>query len=520
MAITDRNPAAVRDDEVDAPSHPEATVDDPARSGAPETEAVRTEPSPPNETAGAGTARVAFPLSGPARVLLASLSCAAGAIHLVMVPSHAADWTAEGIAFALVGLFQIGMAVALVARPSNLALRLSCLANAVFIGVWVLSRVAGLPVGPHAGVAHAASFVDVTAVVLEALLVIVGYELLIRPERGAQLRGSSRVVLSVVPLAVVVLATAAIASPSTTDHAHQAGGAGGAMADHHAAGGAGMDHAGMDHAGMDHAGMDPGGSNQAANHDDHGGAAHDHGAAGAGAAPSDDKGLSKIMNGQGEGGGHSHEVAEVKLDAPTQQALDGQLDQTRTLIAKYPTVKDAEAAGWHRAGPYSPGLGAHYTPTKFKMNADGKIDPEDIDSPTLIYDGIEADSKLAGFMYQIYSLDTVNAPEGFAGGNDQWHYHTNVCIVVRPGGGIDAPLGADTSAPKELCDKYGGTLIANTGYMVHVWTVPGYESSQGVFSNVNPALTCADGTYHIVDLDEIGTRTTACVDGSTGGNRT
>ena len=31
--------------------------------------------------------------------------------------------------------------------------------------------------------------------------------------------------------------------------------------------------------------------------------------------------------------------------------------------------------------------------------------------------------------------------------------------------------------------------------MVHVWTIPGYESIRGVFSDVNPVIACTDGNY-------------------------
>jgi len=217
------------------------------------------------------------------------------------------------------------------------------------------------------------------------------------------------------------------------------------------------------------------------------------------------------MNGQGDGGGHTHEASTASLDAETQRKLDAQLAGTKPLMERCTTVADAEAAGYLRAGPYSPGLGAHYNRiAAASLNMDVVIDPVDLERPTLIFDGIETTSKLASFMFMIMSLDTENPPEGFAGSNDQRHNHTKVCITVRPGGSIDSPLGADTGAPKELCDKYGGTLIANTGYMVHVWTVPGYESPQGVFSNVNAKLTCTDGTYYTVTMEEIGHRTNVC----------
>jgi hypothetical protein len=77
----------------------------------------------------------------------------------------------------------------------------------------------------------------------------------------------------------------------------------------------------------------------------------------------------------------------------------------------------------------------------------------------------------------------------------------------------DPPLlGADASATQELCDQYGGRLIANTAYMVHVWPVPGYESDEGMFSNLNSKLTCPNGTYYTVPMDEIGHRTNVCAD--------
>jgi hypothetical protein len=43
-----------------------------------------------------------------------------------------------------------------------------------------------------------------------------------------------------------------------------------------------------------------------------------------------------------------------------------------------------------------------------------------------------------------------------------------------------------------------------------VWTVPGYESSLGTFSDLNPKITCPDGTYHRIPTDEIGDADTTC----------
>ena len=144
----------------------------------------------------AGPSGAAQEWSQPVRVLLATLLAAAGAIHLVMVPSHAQEWMPEGIGFALAGWLQIGLAAAVLTRPSRLVIRIACISSIAFIAVWVVSRVWGLPVGPESGVAHEASFVDVTCVLFEALAVMVGYELLAHPRLIAGLGSRARMLLS------------------------------------------------------------------------------------------------------------------------------------------------------------------------------------------------------------------------------------------------------------------------------------------------------------------------------------
>jgi hypothetical protein len=172
---------------------------------------------------------------------------------------------------------------------------------------------------------------------------------------------------------------------------------------------------------------------------------------------------------------------------------------------KYPRLKDAIAAGFRRAGPYAPGLGLHVI--KFagtgSANVDGTMDADALANPlSILYDGTGPNAKIAGFMYYSFSS---KQPEGFAGDNDYWHYHTNVCSKYNADGSSDAPLGADRPVTQAQCAAVGGILLPTTQYMVHVWTVPGYTVSAadgGVFGEVNPALTCADGTYHMLPMDQ------------------
>jgi hypothetical protein len=404
--------------------------------------------------------------SAAAAAVLASLVLGAALIHLVMVPSHMNEWTAEGVAFAISGLAQLALAIAVWRRPTQLALWIGIALNALFIGAWVWTRTAGSPWGPHAGHAETASFVDVTCVVLEGLFIVGALAVLARPTIGRRVAGNHAWVAGIVPLAIVLFATAAIASPSARNHAHDSHG----------------DHA----AGGDHA------HGAEATHDEHGEAAgHAH-------ASGDDKGLGMLNN------GHHGKFTNVELDPLAQARLDSQLAVTREVAATYPTLADAVKAGYRRQGPYTAGLGIHYGRYN-NTNGDGEMSREDLLNPmTILYDGTEPTSKIAGFMYYSFS---EKEPEGFIGPNDHWHYHTDTCVKYLPNGDIDSPLGADQAVTVKQCQAVGGMLIPKTGWMVHVWTAPGYEVSEedgGVFGEHHPALTCPDGSYYMRPIEEWG----------------
>jgi hypothetical protein len=237
-----------------------------------------------------------------------------------------------------------------------------------------------------------------------------------------------------------------------------------------------------------------------------------HGEHGGGDGPgADDKGWSQLHN------GHQDEHGSVPLDEATQREVDRQLDVTRRLAERYPTVAAAEAGGYRRGGPFSPGLGSHYLPSAVlggggvSLAPDSPMTDEQLEQPVLIYNGTEPDSPIAGFMYLAYGVSAP--PEGFAGPNDHWHNHSNVCVAFVDGV-IEVPLGADRDITPEQCTAVGGNLIAITGYMLHVWSVPGWENPDGVFAELTPKITCPDGTYWKVPDDYVGAVTTLCRGGS------
>src|SRR5262249_42678244 len=103
--------------------------------------------------------------------------------------------------------------------------------------------------------------------------------------------------------------------------------------------------------------------------------------------------------------------------------LAGQLEQARGVVAKYPTVADAEAAGWHRVTDSVPGIAAHYM--NFPNLRDGFV----VDQPEmLLYDGTDPGSHIVGLSYYILKPGEDEPTEGFAGNNDHYHKHVGLCI--------------------------------------------------------------------------------------------
>lgn len=201
------------------------------------------------------------------------------------------------------------------------------------------------------------------------------------------------------------------------------------------------------------------------------------------------------INGQAVTGVKAKDIAaenapDKPLDASTRATLQMQLVEARTVAMRYPTVQDAVNAGYILAGGFAPGSGAHYVSvSRSGFNSTSGLDIEHPGS--LIYAGVRPDSKIIGLMYL---GGGATAPAGFAGPNDHWHRHSNVCIAFS-GGEIKVPFPADSDVTRAQCTEAGGNLMPITTWMVHAWVVPSWESPLGVFSHDNPNLRCGDGTY-------------------------
>jgi hypothetical protein len=176
------------------------------------------------------------------------------------------------------------------------------------------------------------------------------------------------------------------------------------------------------------------------------------------------------------------------LDDATRDQVAAQLVAAREVALRYPTVADAEGAGYVLAGGFAPLVGAHYV--GIANAAGGSFDAAK--PPTLIYDGTSATSRVTGLMY-LGGSGSGDAPEGFAGPNDHWHRHSGVCVKFTSGK-MEIPFPADRDITKKMCDGKEGMFIDRTQWMVHAWVVPGWDSPDGIFSHDHADLRCADGT--------------------------
>ena len=272
---------------------------------------------------------------------LAALSAAAGIIHLVMAPSHLAEWTAEGVGFLIAGWLQIALAGLWMWHPSRIVGAVSVFVNGVLIGLWIVSRTSGWPTGPHAHIAESVGTIDFSIVVMQGLLVLAGVFAMITGAITS--KGVPRLLSLGAPLAIAGLVSALLVSPSARNHAHS-------HADNHAVSSA-TQSATHTHTANEGLAAAPtaAAAPEAISHVHTEAVAFVEPGAPVGvntnAAPVDDKGLSLVMN------GHQHEHVYQPLSLQDNIRLNAQLAPSLDLAARDPTIAEAEAAGYRRAGP-------------------------------------------------------------------------------------------------------------------------------------------------------------------------
>lgn len=376
---------------------------------------------------------------------LAALSLGAGVIHFAHAGEHFDLTWYHGTFFAVVAWLQLSWAAAIVVKPTRLLLALGALGNAAVIGTWIVSRTTGIPFGPTKDVAEDVALSDGVCTAFEVGIVLVSLAVLLRP---ALAQRSIRPTLGFAGLGVAGLAVAVVSSVALTpsfaaEHAHDSG----ETAD---AGDAGHAHDGMD-------AEDVSGHTNVMIMAD-------------GTSACEESGVSTEGN---SGHGHRGPVPFKPLTQAERDVFREQMLGSYDAIAKYPTVKAAEAAGWQLITPYVPCIAAHYINYGALANGFDPAQPE-----IILYDGQSADSKIVGLSYLQFSEEE---PEGFAGKNDPWHIHESLCIG-------NVVVGDEGTSDEDCAARGGRTVDLGTLWMNHQWAVPGWDSRWGLFSSEHPDL--------------------------------
>ena len=164
------------------------------------------------------------------------------------------------------------------------------------------------------------------------------------------------------------------------------------------------------------------------------------------------------------------------------EALEQELLDAKDVAKEFPTPADAEAGGYFKVTPYYPGIAAHYIKPQY---LDGKFVLEEPEM--LLYDGTQPDSHIVGLSYLIQKPGETEPTDGFVGDNDHYHIHEGLCFK-------DGVVVAGSTISQDECSALGGRKSdGSSGWMSHVWIVPGCESDWGIFSGANPALEIRGG---------------------------
>ena len=155
-------------------------------------------------------------------VAVAVMSLAAAGIHFAVMGEHFQEYVVFGVFFSLVAWFQALWALGVVVASTRWTLAVGFIANAAIAWVWLVSRTAGVPIGPEPGVAEPAGLLDVLSTVLELLIVVVCAALLLRGQYSQPSRGrrSRALFIGALALGLIVLSTIGIAAVREDEHGH------------------------------------------------------------------------------------------------------------------------------------------------------------------------------------------------------------------------------------------------------------------------------------------------------------
>ena len=162
--------------------------------------------------------------------LAAVASLGAAVIHFAVVPTHWQEWMPSGLFFVSIALFQLIWARMVLARTTMPVLAAGIMLNIGAVSLWAVSRTAGAPFGPHAGVPELVKGADLCALLLQIYVVMGAGWVWYRGRQGEPIPAFASAIVLLGAGAVIALAST-VGVASGLRHGHHA--PAGAESDHH-----------------------------------------------------------------------------------------------------------------------------------------------------------------------------------------------------------------------------------------------------------------------------------------------
>lgn len=108
----------------------------------------------------------------PVLALAALGSVAAAGVHIAVCPEHYGEGWLYGAFFTATATAQLLWAALLVLRPDRKVIRAGLAGTLALIGLWAVTRTAGIPLGPERGEVESVGILDAVATTAELVVVM------------------------------------------------------------------------------------------------------------------------------------------------------------------------------------------------------------------------------------------------------------------------------------------------------------------------------------------------------------
>ncbi|HNM85706.1 MAG: hypothetical protein U0Q20_12560 [Mycobacterium sp.] len=159
--------------------------------------------------------------------LAALASLGAAVIHCAVAPAHWQEWLPAGLFFVSIAVFQLLWARVVLSRSTPPVLAAAIVINSAALALWVMSRTAGAPFGPQAGVPELVQAADLCALLLQVYVVMGAGWAWYRGRHGEPIPAFANAAVLLGAMTVVALAST-VGVASGLRHGHH-----GPAGDHH-----------------------------------------------------------------------------------------------------------------------------------------------------------------------------------------------------------------------------------------------------------------------------------------------